>query len=98
MGRVFTIARREMSSLFYSPIAYVVLFLFLLFMGVFFAGVLTPGRPTELRGLFSITHLALFVIVPLMTMSIFADEYKSGRIEMLRTSPLREIDLVLGKY
>jgi ABC-2 type transport system permease protein len=99
MGRVFTIARREMSSLFYSPIAYVVLFLFLLFMGIFFAlWIFLPGQVTELRNLVNLSRFALFFIVPLMTMSIFADEYKSGRIEMLRTSPIREIDLVLGKF
>jgi len=99
MGRVLTIARREVSSLFYSPIAYVVMFLFLLFMGIFFAWwVFIPGQVTELRRLVDVARFALFFIVPLMTMSIFSEEYKSGRIEMLRTSPVTEFDLVIGKF
>jgi ABC-2 type transport system permease protein len=99
MGRVLTIARREVSSLFYSPIAYVVLFLFLVFMGIFFAWwVFIPGQMTEMRRLVDLSRFALFFVVPLMTMSIFAEEYKSGRIEMLRTSPITEMHLVLGKF
>ena len=89
MSRVLTIAKREVSSLFLSPIAYLVLFLFLVFMGIIFAWwIFIPGQITELRNLVDLSRFSLFFIVPLMTMSIFADEYRSGRIEMLRTSPI----------
>ncbi len=99
MGRVLIIARREVSSLFVSPIAYVVLFLFMLFMGIIFAWrIFTPGEVIELRQLTNFSRFALFFVVPLLTMSMFSDEYHSGRIEMLRTSPLTELDLVLGKF
>lgn len=99
MSRVLTIARREVSSLFLSPIAYLVLFLFLVFMGIIFAWwIFIPGQITELRNLIDLSRFSLFFIVPLMTMSIFSDEYRSGRIEMLRTSPITELDLVLGKF
>ena len=99
MSRVLTIAKREVSSLFLSPIAYLVLFLFLVFMGIIFAWwIFIPGQVTELRNLVDLSRFSLFFIVPLMTMSIFADEYRSGRIEMLRTSPITELDLVLGKF
>jgi ABC-2 type transport system permease protein len=99
MGRVLIIAKRETSSLFISPIAYVVLFLFLLFMGILFIWrIFTPGEVIELRTLTLFSRFALFFVVPLLTMSMFSDEYRSGRIEMLRTSPLTELDLVLGKF
>lgn len=95
----YTIAKRELTSLFYSPIAYVVLFLFLLFMGIFFAWwIFVPGQVAEIRRLVDLSRFTLFFIVPLMTMSIFSDEYRSGRMEMLRTSPITEIQLVLGKF
>lgn len=99
MGRVLTIARREVSSLFYSPIAYFVLFLFLILTGVLFGLlVFVPGQLSEIRSLVGYSQFGLFFIVPGITMSLLADEYRSGRIEMLRTSPLTELDLILGKY
>ncbi len=99
MSRVMTIAKREVTSLFFSPIAYIVMFLFLLYMGLVFAGlVFVPGQLTELRRLVDFSRFGLFFIVPLMTMSLFSDEYRSGRIEMLRTSPITEFDLLLGKF
>jgi ABC-2 type transport system permease protein len=102
MNRVLIIANREIKSLFVSPIAYVVLALFLLFMGIVFllplARIFVPGGVIELRELTNFTRFALFFILPLLTMSIFSDEYRSGRIEMLRTSPITEFDLLLGKF
>ena len=102
MSRVLIIANREIKSLFISPIAYVVLFLFLAFMGIVFmlplARIFVPGNVIELRELTNFTRFALFFVMPLLTMSMFSDEYKSGRIEMLRTSPITEFDLVAGKF
>jgi ABC-2 type transport system permease protein len=99
MSRVLTIAKREVSSLFYSPIAYFVLFLFFILTGILFAGlVFIPGQLSDIRPLVDYSRFGLFFIIPLMTMSLMADEYRSGRIEMLRTSPLTEFDLVVGKY
>ncbi len=99
MSRVLTIAKREVTSLFYSPIAYFVLFLFLLVTGFLFAAlVFLPGQLSEVRPLVDYSRFGLFFIIPGITMSLLSDEYRSGRIEMLRTSPLTEFDLVMGKY
>jgi len=99
MGRVLTIAKREVASLFYSPIAYFVLFLFLIVTGILFGWlVFIPGKPSEVRDLVDYSRFGLFFIIPGLTMSLLADEYRSGRIEMLRTSPITEFDLVIGKY
>jgi ABC-2 type transport system permease protein len=99
MNQVMTIAKREVMALFYSPIAYVVMFLFLLLEGILFSLlVFEPGRLTELRQLVGASQFGLFFIVPLLTMSMFADEYHSGRMEMLRTSPITEVRLLLGKF
>ncbi len=102
MSRILVIAEREVRSLFVSPIAYVVLCLFLAFMGIVFmlplARIFVPGSVIELRELTNFTRFALFFVMPLLTMSMFSDEYKSGRIEMLRTSPITELDLVAGKF
>jgi len=104
MGRILVIARREVSSLFVSPIAYVVLFLFMIFMGILFVvpalRIFQPGEFVDVsfRQFSNFSRFALFFVVPMLTMSIFADEYRSGRIEMLRTSPVTEFQLVMGKF
>jgi len=99
MNRVMVIARREIRSLFVSPIAYVVLFIFLLFMGGMFVWrIFSPGSFIELRQMTDFSRFALFFVVPLLTMSFFSAEYNSGRIEMLRTSPISEFELLIGKF
>src|ERR1043165_8661694 len=99
MGQVLTIAKRELTSLFYSPIAYFVLFLFLIVTGFLFGlQVFVPGQLAELRRFIDFSRFGLFFIIPGITMSVLADEYRSGRIEMLRTSPITELQLVLGKF
>jgi ABC-2 type transport system permease protein len=99
MNTIFTIARREIMGFFFSPIAYLVLFLFMIFMGILFGlFVFIPGQISDLRPLFDYARFGLFFIIPMLTMAIFADEYRSGRIEMLRTSPLTEVQLLLGKF
>ena len=99
MSQVMTIAKREFSSLFISLVGYLVLSLFLLFMGVIFIWrIFVPGQIIELRDLTDFSRFGLFFIIPLLTMSFFSEEYRSGRIEMLRTSPISEFQLLAGKF
>jgi ABC-2 type transport system permease protein len=102
MSRMMVIAGREVRSLFVSLNPYVVLCLFLLFMSLVFilpfTRIFQPEGPIEMRNLTNWSRFGLFFVVPLLTMSMFADEYKSGRIEMLRTSPITEFDLLAGKF
>lgn len=98
-ARMRTVAGRELAAMFYSPIAYVVLFLFVFIMSVLFVIFsFRLGAVTEVRTLFSAAQFVLFFFIPPLTMSLLADEYRSGRIEMLRTSPMTETDLLVGKY
>jgi len=99
MTNVATLAKRELSALFLSPIGHIVLTIYLGFMGFLFTiYVFVPGQTADMRIMFSVAHLALIFIVPLMTMGLLADEYNSGRIEMLRTSPVTEAEILLGKF
>jgi ABC-2 type transport system permease protein len=98
MSRVLTIAKREVDSLFVSPVAYLVLCFFLFWMSLVFWFFYQSGSLLEIRTLMDWSRFGLFFAVPLITMGIFADEYRSGRIEMLRTSPITEFDLLFGKY
>src|SRR3954452_13620776 len=68
-------------------------------MAILFAWqVFIPGRMVEVRVLMDLSRFILFFIVPLLTMSIFSDEYRSGRVEILRTSPITELQLLAGKF
>jgi ABC-2 type transport system permease protein len=99
MSTTLAIARRELLALLYSPIAYAVLSMFLLFMGILFgAEVFIPGAVANMRPVFDVSRYALFFITPLLTMSLLSDEYRSGRMEMLRTSPVHEVELIAGKF
>src|SRR3954468_18375806 len=98
MTRSVTIARRELGSYFYSPIAYVAMFVFLLACGGLFWRDFSPGQPAAMRTIFEWMVWLLVVIVPLMCMGLIAQEWASGTIESLMTAPVGESDVVIGKF
>jgi ABC-2 type transport system permease protein len=95
-----TIAARELRAYFNSPIAYVFLavfslaaiFTFFNLKGFFGRGV------ADLRGLFEAVPLLMLLLVPALTMRLWAEEQKQGTLETLLTLPVREHELVLGKF
>src|SRR5437868_3898928 len=102
-----SLVRREFGAYFLSPIAYVVLVVFLAVTGHLFAitlGLLTTTGPkgTEwpMQTMFADERfwLVFLFIPPLLTMRLFAEERASGTLEMLMTAPLRDWQVVLGKY
>lgn len=99
MSRVWVLARRELSAFFFSPIAYVVLAVFLAVSGIFFMGeIFEPGREAQMRDLFNRQAFILVFIIPMLTMRLLADEFRSGSIEPLMTAPVRDWEVVLGKF
>jgi len=98
MTRATTIARRELSSYFYSPMAYVVMTLFLVICGVLFYRDFEPGQPAAMRTLFDAMVWVLVVAVPLLCMGLLAQEWATGTIESLMTAPLHESEVVMGKF
>jgi ABC-2 type transport system permease protein len=98
MTRAPVIARRELSSYFYSPIAYVALTIFLMWSGYLFWRDFEPGQPAGMRTIFDQMILALVFIVPVLCMGLLAQEWSSGTIETLMTAPIGETDVVVGKF
>jgi ABC-2 type transport system permease protein len=102
----FVICRRELRSYFTSYIAYTLLALFLLLSGYFFYSdlvffVLFGGYmlPTGLwQYVFLDMRLCTLLVLPLLTMRLFAEERKLGTIELLWTYPVRDRDIVAGKF
>jgi len=111
-----TIARKELSSYFRSPIAYGVMAFFALIAGYFFyvavvffvrrgieSSMMGQSFPMDvnefvIRPVFSnISVIGLFLI-PMITMRLFAEEKRTGTIELLLTSPISDLSIILGKW
>lgn len=98
MHTALTIARRELGAYFVSPIAYMVIAAFLLISGYLFSVVLINTSQANLEILLNNVTVILLFITPLLTMRLLADEQRSGTIEVLLTAPVRDWEVVLGKF
>ncbi|MBP7901776.1 MAG: ABC transporter permease subunit [Spirochaetes bacterium] len=97
-GNPFIIAKREVSSFIFSPVAYIVLFFFMIFSGVVFFYYYFSSGEASLRGYFELLPWLLSVFVPALTMRFFSEEWSTGSIEMLLTSPFTLWEIIIGKY
>ena len=108
MRKIAPLFAKELTSYFYSPIAYVVLVVFLAFNGFIFFLIMSalndPRMPREgsaMQLFFGGTiffYLLLSIIASVITMRLIAEERKAGTIEMLMTAPITDWDLVLSKF
>ncbi|HEY8669048.1 MAG TPA: ABC transporter permease [Tepidisphaeraceae bacterium] len=92
------IARRELSSYFYSPMAYVAMTIFLLASGLAFWDDFQPGQVSGMRSIFEWMVWFLVFIIPILCMGLLAQEWATGTIESLMTAPVAETDVVVGKF
>ena len=95
---VVYILKREFKSYFLSPIAYIVISLFLIVTGWFFFSVFFIAGRADLRDFFSMLPLVLSFAIPAITMRCFAEELRSGSFEILLTLPVTQLEILLGKY
>jgi ABC-2 type transport system permease protein len=109
MKAFWPIYKRELFGFFVTPLAWVLIVVFLVVQGMHFFLLVdhfahqgdATGDETPLSAFFGNTvllYLVLFVLVPPMTMRIFAEERRSGTIEMLMTAPVSSTAVVLAKY
>jgi len=115
--KIWAIFKKEMRLYFTSPVAWVVLTIFLLIAGYFFYSIfafftqasiqsaMNPQMGRDLnvtdsvmRPLFSNISVILLLLMPLVTMRLFAEERRSGTIELLLTYPVRDGAVLAGKY
>lgn len=105
MKTFLTLLGREVKSFFYSPIAYVVLFYFLLLTGFnFYSGTSFLNRgPNEVTVVEAFFNTILFwfpfiLIFPLITMRTYSEEFRMGTVEALTTAPVSDWQIVLAKF
>ena len=97
--KTFIIFKKEIASFFNTPIAYIFLIIFLLIEGWFFQNFLfIDGSQASLRSVFGVTPWAFSILIPAITMKLFAEEKKSGTIELLGTLPISYVSVIMGKF
>ena len=111
MSPIFSIARHEARRIFVSPLAWTVLAVIQFIMGLSYSLLLTemvnnPGSLNQYSGvsdyigggLFGFSAVLLLLVIPLMTMRLFAEDKKSGSLTLLTTAPASLTEIVLGKF
>ncbi|MCF6149367.1 MAG: ABC transporter permease subunit [Candidatus Kuenenia sp.] len=93
-----TIFQREINAYFLSPIAYVIIAVFMVFSGYFFSIMLGITQETTLRYSLAYTQFILSILTPVITMRLLAEENKTGTMEPLMTAPVTDFAVVFGKF
>ena len=104
MKNIIAICTKELYTYFVSPIAYFVFFVFIAVTGFLFCAILFSlsgadgASAVVMEFVFGNISIILLFFTPALTMKLFAEERKSGTIELLLTSPVTDMEVVLGKF
>ncbi|MBI3291592.1 MAG: ABC transporter permease [Elusimicrobia bacterium] len=98
MTNIRLLVAKEFRAAFNGPTAYILLVVFLLMTGWFFASPLFIVKQASLNELVGVLPILFVFLIPAITMRAIAEELKSGTIELLATLPLKDYEIVLGKY
>jgi len=97
--RQFThILKKEFKDYFVSPIAYIVIAIFLVVTGWFFFSTFFLYNQAAMRNFFSMLPLVFSFVIPAVTMRLFAEELHGGSYEILLTLPVTFPDIIIGKF
>jgi len=101
MKQIWIITKKELRSFFDSLMAYIMMVAFLGFSGFFtwlFGSDVFFVKQASLQAFFGIAYWTLFFFIPALTMRLFAEENRSGTIELLLTRPIKDWQLIGGKF
>ncbi|MCU0663355.1 MAG: ABC transporter permease subunit [Myxococcota bacterium] len=98
MNNTLAIARREFRAYFNSPVAYFVITVFLVMVGILFFVPFFAQDRASMRDFFALVPFLLIFFGPAITMRLIAEERRSGTLEMLLTMPVRDTDVIVGKF
>jgi len=92
------IVTKELNSYFNSPIAYIILIVFVGVSGWFYAQDLFLGGEADINGFVNIVPVLFLLLIPGICMRLIAEERARGTIETLATLPIKDIDIIIGKW
>ncbi len=98
MHNIVTIYKKELRSFFNTPMAYIFLVVFALVNGYFFTNTFFLYNQSDMRSLFGIVPLVYLFFIPAVSMGLISREKSLGTIEIISTLPVRERDIVIGKF
>ncbi len=98
MSQALKIFKKELKDYFVSPIAYIVICIFLLITGWFFFTTFFLYDQANLRSFFNLLPITFSFVIPAVTMRLFSEELHAGSYEMLLTLPVRLSDVIVGKF
>lgn len=98
VGSIAQIFKKEFKVYFISPIAYIVISIFLVVTGWFFFSTFFLYNQAELRSFFTLLPVIFSFIIPAVTMRLFSEELNSGSYEVLLTLPVSIQDIIAGKF
>ncbi len=106
MSIVLTTLKKELMSYFFSPVGYIIAVLFYLFRGVEVSSLVTGianlgGSRDDFAMAYTLQNSSYFMIIlvpPILTMRCFAEERRTGSFEVLMTAPVRDWEIVVGKW
>lgn len=98
MNAALAITKRELRAYFNSPVAYIVGVAYMLLSGFLFFQNVFIEKQAEMRGYFGLAPMVFCFIVPAITMRLLAEEKGSGTLELLITKPVRDWEVVVGKF
>ena len=100
MNNIHALFKRELKSYFSTPVAYVFIVIFLMLMGsfTFYLGGFYELRQADLRSFFNFHPWLYLFLVPAISMRLWAEERRSGSIELLMTLPITPWQAVAGKF
>jgi ABC-2 type transport system permease protein len=96
--RSLAVAEKEFRSIFLSPLAWWVATAFSFLMGYFFVLIVGFARTAEMRDVFNNMLVILMFLTPLITMRLVAEERRQNTFELLLTAPVRDFEVILGKF
>ena len=98
MNNILAVLKKELRSYFNSPIAYIIITVFLAIAGWFFATGMFLVNEASVRNVFGVIPLIFIFFIPAITMRLISEEKKIGTIELMLTMPLKDSEIILGKF
>ena len=98
MNTIYIIFKKEFYGYFTSPMAYIFLVVFSIVNGYFFSNTFFLIGQSDLRSLFNIIPMVYLFFIPAITMSLIAKEKNVGTMEVLCTLPIKDYELIIGKF